>query len=67
MGLRYGDFKFAIGINPAIPEDAEIFIDQEPYRIHSVYYDPKTNTLRLGTMPESLDIPDGFVSIWRMR
>lgn len=67
MGLRYGDLKFAMGINPAIPEDAEIFIDQEPYRIHSVYYDPETKTLGLMTMPESLDIPDGYISIWRMR
>ena len=67
MGLRCGDLKFAIGINPAIPDDAEIFIDQEHYRIHSVYYNPETKTLMLGTMPESLDIPDGYVSIWRMR
>lgn len=67
MGLIYSDFKFAMGVNPAIPEDAEIFIDQEPCRIHSIYYNPETKTLKLGTMPESLDTPDGFVSIWRMR
>lgn len=67
MGLRYKDLKSAMDINTAIPEDAEIFIDQEPYRIHSVYYNPKTKILGFMTMPESLDIPDGYVSIWRMR
>ena len=67
MGLRYSDLKFVMDANPAIPEDTEIFIDQEPGRIHSVYYNPETNILELGTTPESLDIPDGYVSIWRMR
>ena len=67
MGLRYRDLKHVIDANPEIPEDTEIFIDQEPYRVHSVYYNPETKILKLGTTPESLDVPDGYISIWRLR
>ena len=63
--ITWRTLKDAIDRNP-IHKDAPIFLDNGNYAIHSIYYHPEKKHILLATLPDNLDVPEGYIPLWTM-
>lgn len=61
--ITWRSLKDTMDRNP-IFKDAPIFVDDGNYAIHSIYYHPEKKHILLATLPDNLEIPEGYIKLW---
>ena len=61
--ITWRALKDSIDRNP-IHKDAPIFVDDGNYAIHSIYYHPEKKHILIATLPDNLDVPEGYIRLW---